>query len=226
MSPPTSKAGSGLPDRLHALLEPVVAGAGFDLEAVRVTQMGRRRNVEVVVDRDGGVSMDAVAEAARVVSDALDAEEAAAVLGEQEYLLEVSSPGTDRPLTLPRHWRRAVTRLVNVKLHDGSELVGRVLDSDETGVLLEVNVKPPKPGMRTDKVEEKRFEFASIAKARVEIEFNRKGEEELDDADDAAGAEEEFGEEFDSEDEFEEDDEDDDEPAEADPTVSDSEKER
>ena len=77
--------------------------------------------------------------------------------------------------------RRAVTRLVNARLHDGSEVVGRVLESDETGVLLEVNVKPPKPGMRTDKVVDKRFEFAAIARARVEIEFNRKGEEELED---------------------------------------------
>jgi len=101
---------------LHALLEPVVAGTGLDLEAVRVTQAGKRRRVEVVVDGDAGVSMDALADATRAVSDALDGPECAAVLGEQPYVLEVSSPGTDRPLTESKHWRRAKTRLVKAVL--------------------------------------------------------------------------------------------------------------
>lgn len=182
MSTPRTGAAA---DRLHALLEPVVAATGRDLESVKVTPMGRQRLVEVVVDADGGVSLDAVAEVTRVVSDVLDGPEADAILGEQPYRLEVSSPGTDRPLTAPRHWRRAKTRLVKVQVNGGGELVGRVLDSDDEGVLLEV---PSKNAVRTagkagPTTEQRRLGYSEIGKARVEIEFSRKGEEDLIDED-------------------------------------------
>ncbi|MDQ1682331.1 MAG: ribosome maturation factor RimP, partial [Frankiaceae bacterium] len=99
--------------RLVQLLEPVVAATGADLEDVQVRAAGRRSVVEVVVDRDGGVTLDDVAEIARVVSEALDADDP---LGETPYTLEVGSRGVDRPLTLPRHWRRAIGRLVKVSI--------------------------------------------------------------------------------------------------------------
>jgi ribosome maturation factor RimP len=173
---------SGSPaDRLQALLEPAVTAAGYDLEAVRVSQVARRRRVEVVVDGDDGVSLDAVSDITRVVSDVLDGPEGAEVMGEQPYVLEVGSPGTDRPLTRAKHWRRAKGRLVRAVLHDGSDLTGRVLDSDEDGVLLEVEVPGKKKGQPST-TQERRLAFAEVAKARVEIEFNRK-----DDETDAAG---------------------------------------
>ena len=166
----TPRAG-GPADRLQALLEPAVAEAGYDLEAVRVSQVAKRRRVEVVVDADGGVSMDAIADVARVVSEVLDGAEGVAVMGEQPYLLEVTSPGTDRPLTEPKHWRRAKTRLVKAVLKNGGDVTGRVLDSDEEGVLLEV------AGKKKGTSEERRLAYTEIAKARVEIEFSRKDEE-------------------------------------------------
>jgi len=185
---------SGSPaDRLQALLEPVVTAAGYDLEAVRVSQVARRRRVEVVVDGDDGVSLDAVSDITRVVSDVLDSPEGAEVMGEQPYVLEVGSPGTDRPLTQPKHWRRAKGRLVRAVLHDGGDLSGRILDSDEDGVLLEVEVPGKKKGQPST-AQERRLAFAEVAKARVEIEFNRKDDEtdetgEADAAEDQDGAE-------------------------------------
>jgi ribosome maturation factor RimP len=172
---------SGSPaDRLQALLEPVVAAAGYDLEAVRVSQVARRRRVEVVVDGDHGVSLDAVSDITRVVSEVLDGPDGAAVMGEQPYVLEVGSPGTDRPLTESKHWRRAKNRLVRAVLHNGGDVTGRVLDSDDEGVLLEVEIS--KPGRKQTQTEQRRLAFDEVAKARVEIEFNRK-----DDETDAAG---------------------------------------
>ena len=168
---------SGSPaDRLQTLLEPAVAAAGYDLEAVRVSQVARRRRVEVVVDGDQGVSLDAVSELTRVVSDVLDGPEGAAVMGEEPYLLEVSSPGTDRPLTLPKHWRRAKGRLVRSVLRTGGDVTGRVLDSDDEGVLLEVE-KATAPGRKKTQTEQRRLAYAEVAKARVEIEFSRKDDE-------------------------------------------------
>lgn len=177
-------------DRLQALLEPVVAAAGYDLETVRVSQVARRRRVEVVVDGDDGVSLDAVSDLTRVVSDVLDGPDGAVVMGDQPYVLEVGSPGTDRPLTLPKHWRRAKGRLVRVVLTDGGEATGRVLDSDEDGVLLEVELPGKKKGQPST-TQERRLAFAEVAKARVEIEFNRKDDEDgADFAEDADGIDE------------------------------------
>jgi ribosome maturation factor RimP len=171
---------SGSPaDRLQALLEPVVTAAGYDLEAVRVSQVARRRRVEVVVDSDDGVSLDAVSDITRVVSDVLDSPEGVAVMGEEPYVLEVGSPGTDRPLTQPKHWLRAKGRLVRAVLRDGGELTGRILDVDEDGVQLEVEVPGKKKGQPST-TQERRLAFAEVAKARVEIEFNRKDDDEAD----------------------------------------------
>jgi ribosome maturation factor RimP len=118
------------PERLRAALEPVVNGAGFDLETLSIQPVGRRLVVRVVVDRDGGTDLDAIASISRTVSDALDRD---AVMGDAAYTLEVSSPGVDRPLTEPRHWRRAVGRLVTT-----AEFTGRVLAADDDGATLEV----------------------------------------------------------------------------------------
>src|SRR5499427_6986895 len=101
------------PAELERLLEPIVRAAGMDLESVRVGSAGRRRLLRVVVDGDGGVSLDDIALVSREVSARLDATGA---MGEAPYTLEVSSPGVDRPLTQPRHWRRAVGRLVRLPL--------------------------------------------------------------------------------------------------------------
>ncbi|MCW2815461.1 MAG: hypothetical protein JWN84_2916 [Nocardioides sp.] len=147
----------------NALTDPL-AELGLDLEAVEVSTAGSRRVVRVAVDKDGGVTMDDVAEATRLVGDVLDTELTTA-LGHQPYTLEVTSRGVDRPLTLPRHWRRNVDRLVKVKLADGSSLTGRVTSHDEDpegGVALDVSGR------------ERRLAYAEVQRALVQIEFNRK----------------------------------------------------
>lgn len=145
-------------DRLMRLLEPVIAEEGLDLEDVTVIPAGRRRVLRVVVDRDGGVSLDEVAEVSQRVSSALDAEDA---MGPGPYLLEVTSPGVDRPLTEPRHWRRAVGRLVKAELSEGGTVEGRILAADDSGVDLEVSG------------DARRFGYRSLIRGRVQVEFRR-----------------------------------------------------
>ena len=109
---------------LLAVLEKPLATSGLDLEGVEISQAGRRSLVRVLVDQDGGVTLDDIADATRVVSDVLDQTD---VLGESPYTLEVTSPGIGRPLTLPRHWRRNVDRLVKVTTTSGDTWTGRVV---------------------------------------------------------------------------------------------------
>ncbi|MFW6720120.1 ribosome maturation factor RimP [Streptomyces sp. MAR4 CNY-716] len=152
-------------ERLRDLLEPLVKERGLDLEEIALTPAGRRRVLRVVVDADGGVGLDTCAELSRRVAEELDVSDA---MGDHPYVLEVTSPGTDRPLTLPRHYRRAADRLVKVQLREGGEVVGRITAVDDAGVDLQV------PGVKGRKPVARRLEFGEIAGARVEIEFNRK----------------------------------------------------
>jgi ribosome maturation factor RimP len=128
-------AGSVDDKRLAGIIRPVVAAAGLDLESVRVTVAGKRRLLRVVVDGDHGVSLDDTAEVSHEISALLDSSTA---MGETPYTLEVSSPGVDRPLTEPRHWRRAARRLVRVKVAGDGTVEGRVVSADEAGVTLDV----------------------------------------------------------------------------------------
>src|SRR5580658_9569416 len=134
-SGPRSAVGSVEDRRLAGLIEPVIAGVGMDLESVRMTVAGRRRLLRIVVDSDHGVSLDDAADVSREVSALLDSANA---LGDVPYTLEVSSPGVDRPLTEPRHWRRAAGRLVKVKVTGEGAVEGRVLAADADGVTLDL----------------------------------------------------------------------------------------
>jgi ribosome maturation factor RimP len=151
VSPDGSRIADALRDHLSAL--------GLDLEAVELTPAGKRRVLRVAVDQDGGVSLDDIADATRAVSGVLDDTD---LMGETAYTLEVTSRGVDRPLTEPRHWRRNRDRLVKVSLVDGTQLTGRVTESDDAGVTLDVAGTPT------------RLAYDEVGKALVQIEFNRK----------------------------------------------------
>lgn len=151
-----------MPGELASRLQPIVAeavtAAGFDLDSFEVQQAGRRQLVKVVVDSDDGVGLDEIAEVSRKVSATLDENEH--VLA-SAYTLEVTSPGLDRPLTQPRHWRRARYRLVKVSPVEGAPFVGRVghAGADAARVL--------EGGKFRD------VRYADVAKAVVEIEFKQ-----------------------------------------------------
>ena len=156
-------------ERLARLAGPVVHAGGMDLEAVHITSAGRRRVVKVVVDADGGVGLDDMAEVSRALSAELDASGA---MGDTPYTLEVSSPGVDRPLTEPRHWRRSAGRLVRVPVtadaaapEKGRDATvvrrGRIVAADEDGVVLDIDD------------EHRTFGYTELGPGRIELEFGR-----------------------------------------------------
>ncbi|MBU2662242.1 ribosome maturation factor RimP [Actinoplanes bogorensis] len=154
--------------RVRAVIEPVVSEAGYDLEDVSVSRAGRRHVVRVLVDTDGGISLDDVAIVSRAISTALDAsEEGGAEVLAGEYQLEVGSPGVDRPLTEPRHWRRNKGRLVAV-----NGLTGRITGADDEGIVLDVDGTP------------RELTFGELGPGKVQIEFKRLDEADFGDEDD------------------------------------------
>jgi ribosome maturation factor RimP len=183
---------------LTGWIQPVVGGAGYDLEELVVTPAGRRSVVRVVVDRDEGVTLDDVAEVSRAVSAVLDENDGD--LGRAPYVLEVTSPGVDRPLTEPRHWRRNSGRLVTVAVGpDGTheQVTGRVTAVDDTGVTLAVE-SPGKPGAKKRPPTPRLVPWAELGTGRVQVEFGRHedrdggpstGDHGADDGDDDGGGE-------------------------------------
>lgn len=155
---------SAVRDHLLEVLAPVVAATGHDLEDVTVTSAGRRSLVRVVVDADGGVDLDAVADVSRAISEALDDDAPGGSAFAGPYVLEVSSPGVDRPLTEQRHWRRAIGRLVQVDVGDET-VTGRVVETDGAGVTLDIDQT------------RREIAWGALGRGRVQVEFNR-GEED------------------------------------------------
>jgi ribosome maturation factor RimP len=145
-------------DRIEQELATPLGALGLDVEAVELTPAGKRRILRIAVDGDDGVTLDDVADATRTVSRVLDESD---VMGEQPYTLEVTSRGVDRPLTLPRHWRRNADRLVRVTTTDGETVTGRIVGSSDDSATLDLD------GARRE------VAYAEVAKALVQVEFNR-----------------------------------------------------
>lgn len=158
--------------RVREVIGPVVEAAGLHLEDVTVSQAGRRSVVRVVIDLDadsvGSLDLDTLGDVSREVSAVMDS--ADPVRG--AYVLEVSTPGTDRPLTELRHLRRARTRLVDLALRDGSHLRGRLTSAESDGVEVETTDGPV------------RVALDEVVRGQVEVELTRATDDPHDDLDD------------------------------------------
>ena len=154
-----------LKDQISELVTPALSQAGYFLEDVNIVTPGQHRIVTVIVDGESALNLDQVTVASKLVSELLDE---AAFMGETPFTLEVTSPGIDRPLTLPRHFAKNVSRLLKVVKSDGEVVTGRIASSTDSEVTLTVAEKKT----TTDVV----VAIADIKRATVEIEFNRKDE--------------------------------------------------
>lgn len=157
-------------ERLSSAITRELEGFGLELEDLDLVGGGKRRKLRVIVDGEGpqgqGPLVDDIAEAARAISSMLDAD---GLMGEQPYELEVSSRGTSRPLTAPKHWRRNQGRLVRCQMQDSSSVVGRIARSDDEGAELTVTVDA-----KRGTTESVRVEYAEINKATIEVELSGK----------------------------------------------------
>ena len=161
---------------IRATLEPVLAPLGLVVEDVSVSPAGKRRLVRVLVDADIAgldaadttsavppLSLDAVAEATRAVSDELDASD---VMGTAPYVLEVSSPGVGRPLASRDQLRRQVGRLVEI-VHQGGTDTGRLTEVGADTLGLDVPATKKTPGRHL------MLDLDAVQRGTVQVEFKR-----------------------------------------------------
>lgn len=154
-------AAGAVREQVREIVAPALEAAGFDLEGLELARAGGRTVLRVLVDRDGGVDLEGLTTATRAVSLALDAADRVGSAGGPAgpYTLEVSSRGVDRPLVEPRHWRRAVGRLVTVRLADATRVSGRLVAAGETAATVETTGGP------------RLLAYAEVARAVVVVEF-------------------------------------------------------
>ena len=141
-------------EQVLAVITPAIESLGFYIEDITITSAGKRSMLTVIVDGDTHLSLDQVTVATKAISEIV---ENLPTLGNNPFTLEVTSPGLDRPLTKPRHWRKNLDRLIKIVLTDGKEIKGRIKGSTETSVT----------------VNEQVINFADIKRATLEVEFKK-----------------------------------------------------
>ena len=146
----------GTADRLRSLIDPLVDERG--LELYDIDQSGG--TLQILVTRPGGIDVGALAELTRAVSRSLDEHDP--IPG--KYLLEVSSPGLERPLRRAEHYRGAIGAEVTVKTHPGTEgdrrVRGVLRSADGEGI----TVRAPDGA-------ERRVAYHDIERARTVFEW-------------------------------------------------------
>ena len=146
----------GKKEDISDAVTPALLALGFYLEDVTITSAGRRSMLTIIVDGDTHLSLDQVTSATKAIGEIVESIQS---LGETPFTLEVTSPGLDRPLTKPRHWRKNIDRLVKIVLLDGKEIKGRIKASSEVSAT----------------VDESEIKFSDIKRASLEVEFKQVG---------------------------------------------------
>ena len=141
-------------EQVLAVITPAIESLGFYIEDITITSAGKRSMLTVIIDGDTHLSLDQVTVATKAISEIV---ENLPTLGNNPFTLEVTSPGLDRPLTKPRHWRKNQDRLIKIVLTDGKEVMGRIKDSTEASVT----------------VDDQTINFADIKRATLEVEFKK-----------------------------------------------------
>ena len=146
----------GKKEDISDAVTPALSALGFYLEDVTITSAGRRSMLTIIVDGDTHLSLDQVTSATKAIGEIVESIQS---LGETPFTLEVTSPGLDRPLRKPRHWRKNIDRLVKIVLLDGKEIKGRIKAANEVSAT----------------VDESEIKFSDIKRASLEVEFKQVG---------------------------------------------------
>lgn len=141
-----------LNEEISAAIRPIIEATGNYLEELTITSAGKVKILTVIIDSDNHLNLDQVTAVTKEISEIIESLEG---LGDGAFTLEVTSPGIDRPLTKPRHWRKNLDRLVKITMTSGQEITGRIGEATDSTVLVDLQ----------------KVSFEDIKRAVLEIEF-------------------------------------------------------
>lgn len=141
-----------LNEEISAAIRPIIEATGNYLEELTITSAGKVKILTVIIDSDNHLNLDQVTAVTKEISEIIESLEG---LGDGAFTLEVTSPGIDRPLTKPRHWRKNLDRLVKITMTGGQEITGRIGEATDSTVLVDLQ----------------KVSFEDIKRAVLEIEF-------------------------------------------------------
>ncbi len=149
-------------EKIRALAVPLAGEQGVQVEEIELAGSARRPTVRVYIDREGGVTLDECERFSRSLSLLLDVED----FIQSSYVLEVSSPGLDRPLKNKKDFEKSVGKLARIVTRESIDnqtfFLGRIVSVRDDSVVLAV-----------EKRGELTIPLAGISKARLEVEFKR-----------------------------------------------------
>ncbi len=145
--------------KTEELILPLIDGKEFELVDIEYVKEGGNYYLRVYLDKEGGITIDDLEMVSRALSDKLDEKD----FIDDAYVLELSSPGLDRPLKKDKDFERNKGKMVELKLYkalDGvKEFEGELKGYDEENILVMVDE------------EEKKFNRQDVALVRLKIEF-------------------------------------------------------
>ncbi|MCK5140339.1 MAG: ribosome maturation factor RimP [Thermodesulfovibrionia bacterium] len=146
--------------KVREIIEPVIKSMDMTLEDMKLTKMGRKFLLRVVIDKEGRVSLDDCEQVSREVEAQLDVEDPIP----SSYTLEVSSPGLDRPLRNPHDFKRFCGRTIrvvtSVPIDKQTFFIGEIVEANDTEIVLLL----PKDKKVT-------LQYKDISRARLEVKF-------------------------------------------------------
>ena len=141
-----------LNEEISAAIRPAIEATGNYLEELTITSAGKVKILTVIVDSESHLNLDQVTAVTKSISEIV---EALPALGDTPFTLEVTSPGLDRPLTKPRHWRNNLNRLVKITMTSGALIEGRIVEVTESTAMVGSEI----------------VSFEDIKRATLEIKF-------------------------------------------------------
>ncbi len=154
-----------LEEKLNAYLQEIITDPNYFVVDIVVSGSGKRK-IMVLLDGDNGVDIDFCASVSRQLSARLEEDE---VMGEEPYILEVSSPGVDYPLKNERQYKKNIGRELKIETTDDTFITGLLLGVESDFILVNQQIK--EKGKKKIKEEEVTVPFQSIKKTKVLVSF-------------------------------------------------------
>jgi ribosome maturation factor RimP len=126
-------------EQLYEIIEPVVVGLGYELVGVQYFPSRERGLLRIYIDHPSGIGVDDCEQVSHQISGTLDVGNPIP----NQYNLEVSSPGLDRPLFRPNHFEQFIGHRIRIKLDTSwggrKNITGQLLGYQSNNVLIEEN---------------------------------------------------------------------------------------